>query len=97
MRLGDVFILLICPVEAHRVAGCSWQPPYIGVKFSSRCVGFCSCPDPTNVLALVKLFALTERLSGAEDTPAGWALTDTCLQEYTVTYSHSVLLSPETL
>lgn len=60
-------------------------------------MGFCSGTDPTNTLALVMLFVLTERLSGAKDTLAGQAVIDTCFQSYTIPYSHFVLMSSDTL
>lgn len=80
LQLGDVFILLICRTEAHHINGCSRQHLVRDEVFQALCVGFRLCPDPTNTLALVTLFILTERLSGAKDTVAGWAVTDTCLQ-----------------
>lgn len=69
MQLGDVFILLICTAEAHRIAGYSQQHSYRGVKFSKLSARvFWLYPDPTNTLALVMLFILTEKLPGAKDT-----------------------------
>lgn len=80
MQLRDVFILLICRVEAHHIDECSQQCFLTDEVFQALCVGFFLCPDPTNMLALVILFVLTERLSGAKGTLAGWAVTDTCVQ-----------------
>lgn len=65
VQLGDVLILVTCEVEA-----CCFPDS----------VGFCFGPDFRNMLARVRLCALTERLSRARDAIVSQVVTDTtCL------------------
>lgn len=80
MPLGDVFIFLICTVEAHRIAGSSWQHSYRGVKFSKLSVRVSGC-----ILTLqtgLPWLCCSSWLKGylVQRILTGWAVTDTCFQ-----------------